>query len=604
MNLAPSLAGHGTRSSSARWIAPAIRARRAGAAFVLGLLLLEGAVAGAGLLLLVPLLGLAGLGGPVGDLGPLADAVLSVLRAAGVPATLLSVLAVFVLVAAAGALARRWREIASARLEAGVAADLRKGLFRSITGMEWIPFARLPSASLAFALTDGAGAAGTVVDLLLGLAAEAVLLAAYLALSLALSPAMTALCAALGALLFLAFHRWILRGRDQGQEAAGSLEALYRAVHEHLGGGRVTRGLGLEARARAEVEGLADRVAEGRVDMERGLADARAGFAVAAAATLAVLVLVARSVLGLGAGPILLLLFLFSRILPRLARIREMLHGLAAAEPQVRAAAALQARCDADAESGNGAAADASFAGGIRFEGVSLSYGGSRPRPALDRVDLAVRPGEGVAVVGPSGAGKSTLADLALGLIAPGEGRVLVDGEPLEGARRRAWRSRVGYVPQETFLFHDTVRANLLYARTDAREEDLREALRLAGASDLVARLPGGLDAVVGDRGGLLSGGERQRIALARALLRRPALLVLDEATGHLDPESEARILAALEGLRGSVTILMVTHRAAAARWMDRVVTLEEGRVVSDSRVHPAPGSAEAARPVPAEAAA
>jgi ATP-binding cassette, subfamily C, bacterial len=193
---------------------------------------------------------------------------------------------------------------------------------------------------------------------------------------------------------------------------------------------------------------------------------------------------------------------------------------------------------------------------------------------------LTIPAGKTTAIVGPSGAGKSTIADLVMGLIQPDEGRVLVDERPLRPEQRRAWRSKIGYVPQDTFLFHDTVRENLLWARPDARDEELREALRLAAAEDFVFRLPEGMETVLGDRGVRLSGGERQRLALARALLRKPSLLILDEATSNLDSENERRIQSAIEKLHGSMTILIITHRLFTTRSADVIYVLEQGRLV------------------------
>jgi len=184
------------------------------------------------------------------------------------------------------------------------------------------------------------------------------------------------------------------------------------------------------------------------------------------------------------------------------------------------------------------------------------------------------------ALVGASGAGKSTLADLTLGLLTPNTGRVLVDGEPLTGDRLAAWRNSIGYVPQEPFLFHDTIRANLLWARPDATEEDLRVVLRAAAAEEFVTRLPQGLDTVVGDRGVRLSGGERQRLTLARALLRRPTLLVLDEATSSLDHENERLVQEAIAKLHGELTLVVIAHRLSTVQQAEQVVVMGEGRVL------------------------
>jgi ATP-binding cassette subfamily C protein len=198
-------------------------------------------------------------------------------------------------------------------------------------------------------------------------------------------------------------------------------------------------------------------------------------------------------------------------------------------------------------------------------------------------LNLTIPVGKTTAVIGPSGSGKSTVVDLATGLILPKSGSVFIDACPLEPSQVRLWRTHIGYVPQDTFLFHDSIRQNLLWARPDATEEDIQEALRLAAADEFVARLPHGLDTVVGDRGVRLSGGERQRIALARALLRKPSLLVLDEATSNIDSDSENRILNAVHELHGSITILIISHRLSTVRDADMIYVLESGRLVESA---------------------
>lgn len=202
-----------------------------------------------------------------------------------------------------------------------------------------------------------------------------------------------------------------------------------------------------------------------------------------------------------------------------------------------------------------------------------------RPRPALDGVTLSLPPGSVTALTGPSGAGKSTLADVLCGLLTPDEGTLRVAGEPVLGAGRRAWREHVAYVQQDPFLFHASIRDNLLWARPGASEAELRACLA-AAAADFALALPDGLDTLVGDRGARLSGGERQRIALARGLLRAPRLLILDEVTSALDAANEATIANAIAALRGRFTIVIIGHRGALSALAERTVRLENGRIV------------------------
>jgi len=183
------------------------------------------------------------------------------------------------------------------------------------------------------------------------------------------------------------------------------------------------------------------------------------------------------------------------------------------------------------------------------------------------------------AIVGPSGAGKTTFLDLLMGFYRPTSGSVKIDGRPLQDYDVGGWRRRIGYVPQEPFLFHTTVRENLLWASENASPADIEKALDSANASEFVSELAEGLDTVVGDRGVRLSGGQRQRIALARALLRKPEILILDEATSALDSQSETLIQNAVEKISKEVTVIVVAHRLSTIQKADRVYALSKGRV-------------------------
>jgi len=221
------------------------------------------------------------------------------------------------------------------------------------------------------------------------------------------------------------------------------------------------------------------------------------------------------------------------------------------------------------------AAAADGFRQNLQFKNVTFGY---RPdRPVLRDIDLAINKGEIVALVGPSGAGKTTLAALALRFYDPSAGAVLLDGRDIRGLKIKSLRALIGVVTQDTVLFNNTVRHNIAYANPKATDEEIRRAADAANAWEFIARLPQGLDTLIGERGVMLSGGQKQRLAIARAILKNPPILLLDEATSALDAESEKLVQEAVENLMQNRTVIVIAHRLATVKRADRIVVLEHG---------------------------
>lgn len=218
--------------------------------------------------------------------------------------------------------------------------------------------------------------------------------------------------------------------------------------------------------------------------------------------------------------------------------------------------------------------------GALRLEQVTVSH--DRAGAVLDDVSLIIEAGETVALVGPSGGGKSTMAELLMRHLDPERGRVLLDGQPLTGLRLEDVRRHVVVVDAEPFLFNASIAENIRFARPQASDAEVAAAAEPAGLAELAARLPHGLETEAGERGRALSSGERQRVAMARAFLAAPAVLVLDEATGALDPATEAEVMQGYERLMRGRTTVIITHRLALARMAGRIVVLENGRIVEE----------------------
>jgi ATP-binding cassette subfamily B protein len=216
--------------------------------------------------------------------------------------------------------------------------------------------------------------------------------------------------------------------------------------------------------------------------------------------------------------------------------------------------------------------------GAISFEGIGFGYGPDRV--ILDDVSFSVGAGQKVAVVGPSGSGKSTLVKLLFRFYDPDQGRICIDGQDIRHLSQASLRQAIGIVPQDTVLFNDTIFENVRYGNPEASDQEVQEAIRLAHLDDFIRALPKGGDTLVGERGLKLSGGEKQRVSIARTILKRPPILVFDEATSSLDSKSEQAILQALREISRDHTSLAIAHRLSTIVDADNIVVLEGGRVV------------------------
>ncbi|MFD4540111.1 ABC transporter ATP-binding protein [Streptomyces bauhiniae] len=374
-----------------------------------------------------------------------------------------------------------------------------------------------------------------------------------------------------------------LRGRLRGHNETfrREVEHLSSQIGEMTTLIPITRAHGLERTALSRVDGTLGRVLDAglRLDLLNGRFGALAWILLNALGVgcLAGSALVAYyGWLDVTAGQVVMLSAYFSGLTGSMTTLLTLFPQLGKGLASVRSLGeVLQAP---DLEENAGKAEVDRVRGRITFEQVGHRYHEAEHR-ALAGFTLDVAPGETVALVGGSGAGKSTVLNLVIGFLRPTEGRILLDGRDMEELDLRSYRRFLSVVPQESVLFEGSIRENVTYGLPEACEADLERALREANAMEFVDRLPHGLDTLVGEHGARLSGGQRQRLAIARALIRNPAVLLLDEATSALDSHSEALVQQALARLVRDRTVLVVAHRLSTVKGADRIVVLSGGRI-------------------------
>jgi ATP-binding cassette subfamily C protein CydCD len=474
------------------------------------------------------------------------------------------------------------RTMAAHRTAARVQQRLRQTLYEHITALGPAHFARHRSGEVMLTLVEGVQQLevyfGQYLPQLFVAALTPVLIFAFVAL-LDLPVAAVLLVAALVVLLAPGlWHRWdsrasLARNRAYAEFGADFLDAVQGLATLKAFGQSGARARRLEERSRALFQSTMWVL--GTNTLARGITDA--GIALGAAVALAVGAWrVADGAMSVPA--LLVVLMLGVEVFRPLRELRVLLHqgmlGLSAARGIFRLLDAAPAVRDGRRGPEPGHA-------GVSFEDVTFAYPGGR-RAAHEQLSFSVHPGERVAFVGPSGSGKSTIARLLLRFHDPDRGRVRIGGSDLTSLGLAQVRERIAVVSQDTWLFHGTVEDNIRMGRPDASPEALRAAARAAHAEEFILRLPQGYATVVGERGVRLSGGQRQRIAIARALLRDAPILILDEALSSVDAESEAVIQAALDRLMAGRTSLVFAHRLSSVIGADRILVLEQGRLVEE----------------------
>ncbi|TWB59415.1 ABC transporter ATP-binding protein [Nitrospirillum viridazoti] len=550
------------------------------------LIMLGAGLEGVGLVLLVPLLDLV----VGGDRGGWAAALAGRLpwRSAGDDplARLLPLLACFALLVGLRAVVLWHRDVLLATLRIGFVEEQRTRLVARLIAAPWTRLSALPHARVNHLLSSDIILTGACAHFMLQGATSLFLLLVQWGLACLFSAPLAAVTGVLLAVATLALLPQLARSRRLGREVADANLQLATSGAQFLGGLKLALSQNMQQRFADEFNGTLGRLMGRQVALTREQTKAQLAFTTLASLAGAAAIMVGVWALDVPPAVLIVFVLVLARMSAPAAQLQQGAQQFANFLPSYEKIRALEAELADGAPVVAAEIADGgAFAGPqpIRFHQVSYRHpGGDR---GVSGLDLALEAGSFVGVTGASGAGKTTFADLLVGLTAPDTGTITVGDRALAGAARRQWAAAIAYAPQDTFLFHDSIRANLAWANPSASEADMRAALGLVGASALVDRLEQGLDTVVGAQGGLLSGGERQRLALARALMREPPLLVLDESTSAIDIAGERALLAGLATLPWRPTIVLIAHRRESLMLCDRVLEFAEGRVIADRRM-------------------
>jgi ATP-binding cassette subfamily C protein len=538
--------------------------------------LLFGALAeGLGLSALLPLLHFAIEGGQGARASGAGRMIVDGLASVGVSATTGTLLALIVLAAVVKSALTLLANRQSGYAVAQVATDLRLALVRALLGARWEYFTRQPVGALANSMATESSRAASAYLSATSVLAVGIQATVYAVVACLVSWKITLVALGAALVFTLAVQRLVRASRRAGARQTTLLRALLVHLTDSLQSVKALKAMAREASAESLLQSQTNKLNRALRRDVFSKESLKAFQEPTMTILIAVGLYLALTHLAMPLPTLTVLVLLLGRMLVQLSRMQRLHQQMVAFESAYWALREMIGEAEQAGEPPLGSVAPR-LTHAITVERVSFAY---ETVPVLEDVSLTLPAGSLTVLTGPSGAGKTTLVDLITALLRPQAGEVRVDGVPLAAIDRRRWRRMIGYVPQETLLLNDSILKNVTLGDPGLTAEDAERALRAAGAWDFVAAAPGGIHALVGERGSRLSGGQRQRLAIARALVHRPRLLVLDEATSALDVESEAQIRDTLGALRGELTVLAISHRPALAAAADRVYRVQGGGV-------------------------
>ncbi|MBT2758425.1 ABC transporter ATP-binding protein [Mesobacillus foraminis] len=546
-------------------------------------IILIGLLEGIGIILLIPLINFTGVikteSGTESNLNWINDKFNNTPQ----EVSLIVILGVFVCIIIVHSIFQRNQTILNTQIQQQYLSHLRNETYQELIESNWGFFLKNKKSDIVNIMTSEIVRVSGGINMVLNFVAALVFTAIQIFIAFWLSPLMTIAILTFGIALIFFSKKFIKKSSFIGEETI-QLSKLYMAgITDHFNGIKDIKSNSLEESYIKWIHSFSTKFEKNLVNLIRLKTKSQLIFKIVSAFLTASFIYFSIRMFQAQPAQVMLIIVIFTRIWPRLSGIQANLEQLGEIVPSFRYLISIKKECVKAKELTEDGYKDIkpiNISVGLECRAVYFQYNENQSVYTLKNINVKIPTNKMTAVVGHSGAGKSTLIDLLMGLNKPVRGEVLLDEAPLTTEKLLQLRRSISYVPQDSFLFNGSIRDNLLMSKPDSIDEQIWSALKFSSAYEFVSRLPNGLDTIIGDRGVRLSGGERQRLVLARAILRRPSILVLDEATSALDTENEAKIQKALEKLKGEMTIVVIAHRLSTIKSADQVIVLDQGRII------------------------
>ncbi len=535
------------------------------------------------ILLLIPMIEMSGMMDQVGKTLPFSEW-FAFIEEIPVAIGLAIILVIYVVIITGQNWIQKKLTIQNRTIYVGYTNHLRTKIYQSLLWADWLFFLKKRRSDLLNSLTDELNRVSVGISQFLLLATSVVFTIIQIGIALWLSPEITFFVLCCGGVLGLFSRRYIKKSEAIGNQTTEIARSYYGDISDHLNGMKEIKSNSLEHTMNKWLKGFNDRYTQERMQNANVQAQSQFFYKTSQALLVALFIYLSFNLFHSAPEELIVIVLIFSRLWPRFTAIQYSMEQIASALPAFDSLTKLLKESQSSNEAPTIQGTSVHFKGDLTCQDVSYRYQADSERYALQTINLTIPFQSTTAIVGRSGAGKSTLIDLMMGLLKADEGKINIGGIEVNEENRYLFRQNISYVPQDPFLFNGSIRDNFMLICPEAKEENLWEALEFAAAAQFVHKLPNGLDTLIGDRGVRLSGGERQRLVLARAILRKPSVLILDEATSALDQENESKIQDALDRLKGKMTIIIIAHRLSTIRNADQVLVLDAGRIVQTGR--------------------
>ncbi|MDF0727750.1 ABC transporter ATP-binding protein [Cytobacillus sp. S13-E01] len=540
-----------------------------------------GLLEGVGILLLIPLISLTG----ILDLNIEASSPLYKFNGIfqDIPETisLILILFIYVLLIIGIGFFQRNQTILNVKIQQGFTLHLKEKTYRSLLQANWGFFLKRRKSDIINTMTKEISRVSSGTNLFLQFISSLVFTIIQICIALWLSPFLTITVMFLGFALIYLSKSFVKKSNNLGKETIELSQNFLAGITDHFNGIKDIKSNNLEESHIVWFRSVSQRMLDNGLELVKLKTTSQLLYKIISAFLVAFFVFISIKMFQAQPAQLMLIIIIFTRLWPRFSGIQSNLEQLGSIVPSFKVLVDLQnVSLEAKEYDEENNVKPIQIKKGVECREVNFRYNINEPVFALKDINIHIPSNQMTAIVGHSGAGKSTLIDLLMGLNKHETGEILIDGTLLTEDNLLSMRRSISYVSQDPFLFNATVRENLLLIEPDAGENQIWEALKFASADEFVKKLPKGLDTLIGDRGVRLSGGERQRIVLARAILRKPSILVLDEATSALDTENEYKIQQALEQLKGNMTVIVIAHRLSTIRHADQIIVLDKGNII------------------------